>query len=383
MSGAAIGYLIGFAWDKYLQQSKAYLLAVVGGVIGVLILPGYRWLISGGKQIELDSVEVGLPFVGTTLTVKLSDAHRLVGWKLFVESATRITTQSLDTESGVIREALTSLHGLFDIVRGELKNMKPSPPPSDQNVYTIESYAILMLNDGLRQMLSRWHPRLLKWEKTTRHESKWPLNKYCRRDLETTRTIILAYTWGLGEMVKVWDLEHLLPRKPEGPKPQLISIADIQVTEKEFECKVSDAERTAGWHIIVELTSRIATQPLGPQSGLMSEALSSLKALFDSIRTELKEVPPPPPSFSAVETNEESVEGVAMSILNRRLRPFLAKWHPELLKWEKDNSDKTEAEWPERENCRQQLETLQKEIVGETKKLSELIGVKYSEVAND
>ena len=95
--------------------------------------------------------------------MEITDVHRAVGWNIFVEASTRIATQRLG-EEGSMREALTSLYGLFTIVRTELKRMSLSPPPSKAGVYTIESYALRMLNNGLRPMLARWHPRLHQWE---------------------------------------------------------------------------------------------------------------------------------------------------------------------------------------------------------------------------
>lgn len=374
LAGVLIGYLLGFAWEHYLKDNKAYLFATVGGLIGLLSLPVYRWGVSGGKQIEIDSVEVELPFVGTTLAFKISDANRIVGWKLFVESATRITTQSLDSDAGILREALTSMYRLFDIVRGELKSMKPSPASSDQSVYTVECYALLMLNDGLRQTLSRWHPRLLKWEKTALPESEWPLNEYCRADIESARQIILAYTWGLGEIVKVPDLARLLPLRPEGPKPELTPIANIQAREKDFECDVSVAEREAGWRILIELNSRIVSEPLARQAGLLREALSSLYALFEIVRTELKKIPPAPPCLTSVAvSNGQGVAGIALSILNDDIRPFLAQWHPALLKWEKQNTGTSETDWPEANSCRQALENLRVAVALKAKALARTI----------
>lgn len=381
IAGGVIGYIAGFAWEKYLKADKPLLFAVLGGTIGFFCLPTYRWLVSDGKELNLESVDVKVPLVGT-LKVKISDAHRIVAWKLFIELSTRVTSQPLAAGEGIIRDALDSLHRLFDIVRAELKSMTPSPIPVTQGTYTVESYAVRMLNDGLRPMLRRWHPRLMKWEKRNLAESDWPLAEYCRADLEKTRQIVLAYTWGLAEMLKVAELVNLLPPKPQGQKPELTSADLLRGLESEFDAKVSDAQRTAGWRIVVELTSRIATQPLEAQTGLISEALSSLKALFDVIRTELKQIPPPPPSASAAQPAKESVEAIAMSILNSHLRSFLDKWHPQLLKWEKENPDKTEAEWSEIDNCRNELEALREKIIAEAKMLSKLIGVKYLEVGS-
>jgi hypothetical protein len=49
-----------------------------------------------------------------------------------------------------------------------------------------------------------------------------------------------------------------------------------------------DAERQAAWELYVELTTRVAVVPLGPNEGLLREALSSLHSLFPVTREILR-----------------------------------------------------------------------------------------------
>ena len=59
----------------------------------------------------------------------LLDPDRIkVGWRIFVENASRISTQPLAAGGGVLREALDSLYKLFGIIRDELKTVGPTPP---------------------------------------------------------------------------------------------------------------------------------------------------------------------------------------------------------------------------------------------------------------
>ena len=373
--GAAVGYATGYAWDNVLKNNKAWFLALLGALIGYLFVPLHRWIISQGKQVELDSVQLDLPVIGIKAAVKLNDAHRVVGWKLFIESSTRVTTQSLGADEGFIREALTSLHKFFEITRTELKTMKPSPIPVDPNTFTVETYALKMLNDGLRGMLSRWHPRLSKWEKMNLPESDWPLAEYCRKDLESTRTIMLAYTWGLGEIIKASRLSDLLPPKPQGATPVLFPMEDIKKKECDIETTLVDTERMAAWHILVELRSRIATQPLPSDQGFLSEAIASLYKLFDSIRSELKIVSPAPRISEQEKSGVESIQSIGLTILNAHLRPFLAKWHPLLTNWQTKNPDESEYKWPERKSCRDDLEKTRAALEKEAVKLKTLLKI--------
>ena len=94
------------------------------------------------------------------------------------------------------------------------------------------------------------------------------------------------------------------------------------------EWEADPTERRAAWSLYVELVTRVAVQPLGREEGVLREALSSLHSLFGTTRQVLREAGPD------VGTSRESLGGIAIAVLNRGLRPFLAKWHPLLQAWE-------------------------------------------------
>ena len=85
--------------------------------------------------------------------------------------------------------------------------------------------------------------------------------------------------------------------------------------------EIGQAERIAAWKLYVEMSTRIATQPLSADVGSVREALNSLHSLFGITREILKEAGPEighgPTGFGAL----------AIQILNDGLRPFLSKWH--------------------------------------------------------
>lgn len=379
--GAIIGWSVGYVMQtpSILPSQKIQGL-ILGAVIGFLVLPVYRWLFLG-REVVLDSAEISI--FGSKIKVKTSEEHRLIGWKIFVEGATRISTQSLGEKDGSMREALTSLYELFDVIRTELKNQSPSLPEQN-NAYTIESYALRMLNDALRPMLARWHPRLKSWENAGEDETDWALMGTCRNDLEQTRKKVLAYVRGLGKILEIHDLDNLLkPEDDEGSFP-LISDNDLADEEAMISNYTDNAHRTAGWHIFVELVSRISTQPLPETSGRLREALNSLYSLYDLIRTEIKQLNPPLHKINnqaIVEPHDESsVEKISLSILNGKLRDFLSKWHPALLEWEK--ADKPETEWTEAEKFRTDLGNLQESLLQSAKQLGELINIKVDDYIN-
>ncbi len=127
------------------------------------------------------------------------------------------------------------------------------------------------------------------------------------------------------------------------------------------EWEPDSTERKAAWSLYVELVTRIAVQPLEVDQGLLREALTSLYNLFGVTRQVLKEAGP------NVGASRESVGGIAIAVLNKGLRPFLAKWHPLLQTHEAGRpSDKSpkehECDWSDEPKLRNELELLRKDL---------------------
>jgi hypothetical protein len=100
-----------------------------------------------------------------------------------------------------------------------------------------------------------------------------------------------------------------------------------------LELSVDSAAKKAAWLLYVELSTRIATQSLGDNDGLLREALNSLYKIFETTRQILRD------AGAEVGIDEKSVGGISMKVLNDGLRPFLAKWHPKLERWEAERTD--------------------------------------------
>jgi hypothetical protein len=142
----------------------------------------------------------------------------------------------------------------------------------------------------------------------------------------------------------------------------------------EAEWNADPKERNAAWALYVELVTRIAIQPLPANEGLLREALTSLYALFDSTRQILRSAGPD------IGTSNASVGGIAITVLNRGIRPFLTRWHPALSDWEarRDASvspGEHERKWPEHNKLRAELETLRADLESYAKGLATLAGI--------
>jgi hypothetical protein len=193
--GAAAGFIV-FTVSRVTGRNEYIVIGAVAGTAAVLALQRF-W-----RTAELTEVKLTVPQV-SELTFVVNNDARQVAWKLYVETVTRISTQPLAEEEGFVREALTSLYGLFATTRDTLKASRPSVPVSGQQ--TVEYLAVTMLNIHLRPFLSKWHPRLRDFEASNpgRPESAWPGNSTCRAELRSVQANLVEYALGFANLAGV------------------------------------------------------------------------------------------------------------------------------------------------------------------------------------
>jgi hypothetical protein len=161
------------------------------------------------RSVRLTDITITVPQFSQLHFAVTRDSQQ-VAWKLFVESVTRISTQPLNESSGLLREALSSLYGLFGTTREVLKQAQPStrtgPDP------TVEHLAIAMLNNELRPFLSRWHSSLTQWEKDhpDQTEAVWPQAAECRAELASMQRHLEEYVLGFGKLAGLPNSQEIL-----------------------------------------------------------------------------------------------------------------------------------------------------------------------------
>jgi hypothetical protein len=354
--GAAVGVVLGF---------------VLGGLLPLTKYALSTWL----SPLGVESIDVKIPGLGP-LSVRLGDVQRTVGRRILVELVTRVSTQRIAAD-GTLRVALDSLKQLMAIVRDELKEMPPTPPPlPGQGQATVELVVMRLLNDAIRPYVTRWDGRLADWEATAMPEYRWPLEHACRTDLERMRSYVLAYAATLADMLRIPKWEDVLAEPEQQPDGRLRTAPTDEVLKQieEFDThlspKISPQQAAAGWRLYVELVSRIAVQELVDDAGLLREALTSLYRLYRQTRGDLKRMAPTPRTVDTL----PNVETLALTILNEDIRPFLGKWHAQLTAWEQENQ--SEQAWPEASACRRELQECQEKVRKHLDELGKLIGVK-------
>lgn len=136
------------------------------------------------------------------------------------------------------------------------------------------------------------------------------------------------------------------------------------------EWQVEQPEQVAAWEMYVELATRIAVVPLGPDEGLLREALASFHSLFESTRAILRQHGPTVAKVprSASETGDISFGYLTTWVLNGAVRPLLARWHPLLEDWESQRQGTTsrlehERAWEHHDELRLDIEATREVLV--------------------
>src|SRR5690349_14351123 len=110
--------------------------------------------------LKLRKVALNLPFGLGGVEVEVSEAEVRAAWELYVEYATRITSERLDESASVV-EALDSLHSLFATTREVLRGAGPEVADDAKSLGPL---AIEVLNRGIRPFLARWHAEVRNGE---------------------------------------------------------------------------------------------------------------------------------------------------------------------------------------------------------------------------
>ncbi|MEU1276794.1 hypothetical protein [Streptomyces sp. NPDC005805] len=158
--------------------------------------------------------------------------------------------------------------------------------------------------------------------------------------------------------------------RPAGPGPVE---APADVVAAGVVAAPGAVERAAAFDLQVELVTRVGVQPLAAEEGSLREALTSLYSLFGTSRDVLHRM--------AGETAGPLVlPGVAASLANQHLRPFLATWHPALQEHEAARPPETgaaehERQWKRAGEMRTALAGLRAPLTAAAERLATLCGI--------
>ena len=193
-------------YSEQIKQKNFYnslIFTTVIVLLGLLVV----LLLRNKTRFKVKKVSTSLPFGLGQVELESDETMRRAAWSLYVELTTRITTQTLETDQGLLREALNSLYSLFASTRQILREAGPDMGTSLESVGGI---AIAVLNLGLRPFLSKWHPALSAWEAqrppsvgSKEHEKKWAEEPKLRNELQLLRENLEQYVNALAKVIGV------------------------------------------------------------------------------------------------------------------------------------------------------------------------------------
>ncbi len=172
----------------------------------------------------------------------------------------------------------------------------------------------------------------------------------------------------LGVVAAVLLLVYLITRFKKMRFPLLRSL--LGETEVSFDLKFFKLSgklfayppvQKIAWQLYIQLATRVSAIDLPDNEGILKEALDSLYETFKFIRTTLSEAGP--------ELNETVPEGgftladLTIIILNKHLRIFLTRWHPQMEQWESKRPPgvsvyEHEQDWNKNKEMREDLKQL-------------------------
>jgi hypothetical protein len=161
------------------------------------------------KNIKPNEYEVNLPGFNLKGKINYKSIDQEVAWKIYIELITRVSSNRLVDNTGILRESLNSLYSAFGSLRETLKNSgaELSRIPKGKDDYTVASLLLIIMNQHFRVFLSKWHPMLQEYEKRKEkemsqfeHEQKWGYNKEFRAELNMLQDGLLEYIQLLKEI---------------------------------------------------------------------------------------------------------------------------------------------------------------------------------------
>lgn len=207
-----VGHSVGLA---ALAGSLVFFVAVFIVILG-LALPASdwaelrRWLTGRATGLPPVTVELGLLGVQASQTWQLdrSRPERELAWTLYVELASRVATQPLGADAGLLRDTLTSQRSLYETTRAALR--AAGPPLHASGAQTVQALALAVLNGELRRFQARWHARLKLHEEQHRAahegagqaevEAAWDEAAACREELQRVQVQLRHYAVALHKV---------------------------------------------------------------------------------------------------------------------------------------------------------------------------------------
>lgn len=142
------------------------------------------------------SLKIKAPFL--EMEWKPQDEDKAAAWDLYIELITRVTTQSINDDSGSEKAALDSVYQLFPITRDVIKS-------NGRHCIQFTKIAVIVLNQIVRPFTSKWHSVISVNEYMTDVQKA-----SFRQELKTLQIELVTYSRMLADLADVEDLSDIM-----------------------------------------------------------------------------------------------------------------------------------------------------------------------------
>jgi hypothetical protein len=188
---------------------------IIGSVVicflALLIILNWHKLKRIVGFIRLKEYKLSLGGFELAGTLEYNAAAQETAWKIYIELVTRVSGNELASDTGILREALSSLYQAFGVLRETLKvaGSDLAKPPSTDQKFTVATVLLKIMNEHLRPFLSKWHPLLQEYEKSCpagkaqfTHEQEWSRKDDFRTELKALSQGLQQYILALKEIAE-------------------------------------------------------------------------------------------------------------------------------------------------------------------------------------
>ncbi|EOW6612667.1 hypothetical protein [Vibrio fluvialis] len=151
-----------------------------------------KWL----ENWDMMSLKIKAPFL--EMEWKPQDEDKAAAWDLYIELITRVTTQSINDDSGSEKAALDSVYQLFPITRDVIKS-------NGRHCIQFTKIAVIVLNQIVRPFTSKWHSVISVNEYMTDVQKA-----SFRQELKTLQIELVTYSRMLADLADVEDLSDIM-----------------------------------------------------------------------------------------------------------------------------------------------------------------------------
>lgn len=182
-------------------------------VVGIIIY--LIWIFRFKKNFKIHEMSVDIsakPKV--TFKVKRNTENLFIANRIYLELITRKAALPFDEDNDVISEIYDSWYELFKIIRNEIKDVPGEYLLSHNPTEELIGLTIRILNEGLRNHLTKYQARFRKWYKTEsekdenkllspqRIQEQYPEYENLVSDLKSVNQILMDYSDELKKLIK-------------------------------------------------------------------------------------------------------------------------------------------------------------------------------------